>query len=175
MSASSKPSGPIHISPAGKMGIYRDASGVLKAKIEDKEEAFSVKPIRCFPFTAADNYVGLYKVEADGSIEEEMAIISDLNKLNEDYRKLIKEELSKSQPLIKITRIYSIKRSPEKVWEWDADTDKGRQTFTAASLRYNIYIIGPSLVIVKDTQANNFFVNPAELDYKSLCLLEMCI
>lgn len=154
---------------AEKISVYRGPSGILKAKVEGEE--YPVRPIRCFPLTGADYYLGLFKVKPDGTIKEEVVIIYELRKLDANSRKLIEEELEKTYPLTRITKIHSIKQVG-KALKWHVDTDKGEQTF---ELRHqsDIYRIKPTLIAIEDVEGNKFQISPAELDPKSLSLLEI--
>jgi len=154
-----------------KISIYRDTSGILKAKIEGGEE-YPVRPIRCFPFTGADQYLGLFKIEPDGTINEEIALISDLKKLDENSQKLIEEELNKTYSLTQITKIHSVKQTINAL-KWQVDTDKGERRFEVKEQR-DICVMQPNLIIVKDAEGNRFQINSAKLDPKSLSLLEIC-
>ncbi len=155
-----------------KITIYKDTSGILKAKIAGKEEC-PLRPIRCFPFTAAEQYLVLFKIEPDGTINEEIALISDLKELDENSRKLIEEELNKVYSLIQITKIHSLKQSTNTI-RWQVDTDKGERTFEAQEQR-DICVIQLNLIVIKDAEGNRFRINPAQLDPKSLSLLERYI
>jgi len=153
-----------------KISIYRDTSGILKAKIEGGEE-YPVRPIRCFPFTGAGQYLGLFKIESDGTINEEIALISDLKKLDENSQKLIAEELNKTYPLTQITKIHSIKQTTKAI-KWHVDTDKGERRFEVKEQR-DICVIQPNLIVIKDSEGIRYQINSAKLDPKSLALLEI--
>ena len=159
-----------------KISIYRDASGMLKVKLEGRGEEYPVKPIRCFPLTGADQYLGLFKMDSYGTTNEEVALISDFNKLDESSKKLIEEELSKTYLLTQIIKIHSIKQTGrtlgwDKVFRWYVDTDKGERTFEVKGQK-DIYTLQPNLVIIKDIEGNRFQINSAKLDPKSLAPLD---
>ena len=89
-----------------KLSVYRDSSSVLKVKIESEKEDSSFRPIRCFPLTDSEHYLGLFKVDSEGTTRSEIALIDDFNRLDENSKKLIEEELDKECPLTWIKKIY---------------------------------------------------------------------
>ena len=157
--------------PEDKISIYRDISGMLRLKIEGKDEEYPVKPIRCFPLTGADNCIGLFKIDPDGAINEEITLISELKNLDENSRKLIEEELNKTCFLNQITKIHSIKQAVD-VLKWYVYTDKGERRFEVEGQR-DICVIQPNLTVIKDSEGNRYQINSEKLDPKSLTLLEI--
>lgn len=169
MSMSFNSSGGTKILGADKISVYRDTSGILKAKVEDEE--YPVRPIRCFPLTGANYYLGLFRIEPDGTIREEIALIYDVKRLDENSRKLVEEELSKAYPLLWITKIHSVKQIGRAL-RWHVDTDKGERIFEIRHQK-DIYMIQPSLVVIKDAEGNRFQIDSEKLDPRSLSLLEI--
>jgi len=156
---------------AQKLSIYRETSGNLKVKIEGETEEYLFKPIKCFPLTDTEHYLSLFKKTVEGEIKEEIAIIDDFNKLDENSRKLLDEELDKSYSITCIKRIFSVEQT-KNTTKWRVDTDRGEQTFEVRH-QSEIYMIQPSLVVIEDVQGNVFLVNPDQLDSKSRSLLEI--
>jgi len=156
---------------AQQLSIYREASGNLKVKIEGEIEEYLFKPIKCFPLSDAEHYLGLYKVTPEGEIKEEIAIIADFNRLEENSRKLLAEELGKAYSLAWIKRIYSIAQTNETS-KWHVDADRGEQTFEVRH-QSEIYTIPPSLMVIEDIEGNIFLVEADQLDPKSHSLLEL--
>ena len=153
--------------------LYRDTDGLLKAKLEGKEQSLNVKPIRCFPLSYPDNYIELYKIESDGTTKQEIALISELNKISDESKRLLDEEVAKKSFITEIKKIYSIKLI-SKVWIWKVETANGSQTVRIKNLE-DIYMIKPTLVTIKDAENKRFLINLAKLDSKSQSLIEMCI
>ena len=160
-----------------KISIYKDAYGILKIKIEDTGEDYPVKAIWCYPITGAGEYLGLFKIESSGIIREEAAFISDINKLDENSKKLIIEELNKAYLLTQIIKIYSIKPTStklgrDKVVRWHVATDKGERTLEVKFFK-DITLLRENVVIIRDATGNRFKINSEKLDPKSLALLEI--
>jgi hypothetical protein len=152
--------------------IYRDRlDNLLKLKIINVEEKYPIKPIRYFPFTGDEHYVGLFFLEADGTIAKEIVLISDLKRLDENSRKLIEEELNKTYPLFKITKVLSVKQIG-KTLRWQVITMEGEQTFEVLN-QNDISSLSPSIVTIIDTRGNKYKINPLKLDEKSQSQLEI--
>lgn len=154
-----------------KLNIFRDSLGILKLKIEGENEEHAFKPIKCFPLTDAQHYLGLFKITPEGIANEEIALVDDFNKLDDNSRRLIEEELKKERSLAWIKKIYSIEQT-KNTSRWRVDTDKGKQIFEVEH-QNEIYMVQPSLVVIEDIQGNVFLVNPDQLDPKGLSLLEI--
>ena len=160
---------PIREVSAQKLNVFHDSSGILKAKIEERE--YSVKPMRCFPLTEADHYLGLFQIASDGTIKEEIALIADTQKLDENSRKLIEEELKKAYSLTRIKKIFSVEQRKE-ILRWHVETESGTQTFEVQH-HNDIYMLQPTLVVIEDVKGNVFLADPTRLDPKSQSLLEI--
>jgi hypothetical protein len=156
-----------------KISLYRDSSGILRVKIEGEAQEYPVKPIRYFPFTEDEYYVGLFKIEPNGTIAKEIALISDLKRLDEKSRKLVEEELNKSFPLSQVTKITSIKQVGKNL-RWQVRTIEGERTFEVSN-QNDINIISPSLVAIKDANGKKYKINLTKLDPDSQSLLEAYI
>ena len=155
------------------INIYKNSSGVLKAKIGGEEIEHSIKPIKYFPISDAERYLGLFKIGMDGKTKEEIAFISDYKLLDEDSRKLIGEELNNTYPFTWIKKIYSIK-SVYRILKWQVDTNKGRLTFDVKYYR-DICMIQGIIVAIQDVEGKRFLINTEKLDPKSQALLEVHI
>lgn len=154
-----------------KISLYRDSSGVLRVKIQGEAQEYPVKPIRYFPFTEDEYYVGLFKIEPGGTTAKEIALISDLKRLDEKSRKLIEEELNKTSPLSQITKILSV-RQIGKTLRWQVKTLEGERTFEVLN-QNDINIISPSLVAIRDANGKKYKINLTKLDPNSQSLLEI--
>ena len=153
-----------------KISLYRDNSGVLTVKIEGEAQEYPVRPVRYFPFTEDEYYVGLFKIEPDGNITKEIALITDLKRLDEKSRKLVEEELNKAFLLTQVIKIISIKQAGKNL-RWQVKTQEGERTFEVSN-QNDINSISPSLVSIKDSKGNKYKINLAKLDSVSQSLLE---
>lgn len=153
-----------------KISLHRDDSGTLRVRIEGEAQEYPVKPARYFPFTEDEYYVGLFKIEPDGTTAKEIALISDLKRLDEKSRKLVEEELNKAFPVIEVTKIISIKKI-SKILKWHVKTTEGERDFEVSS-QNDINNISVFLVTVIDAKGNKYKINLAKLDPHSQSLLE---
>lgn len=153
-----------------KISLHRDSSGVLTVRIEGEPQEYPINPIRYFPFTEDEYYIGLFKIEANGNISKEIALITDLKRLDDKSRKLIEEELNKAFLLTQVTKIISIKQIG-KILRWQVKTTEGERTFDVIN-QNDINSISPLLVSVKDASGNKYKINLAKLDPVSQSLLE---
>jgi len=153
--------------------VYRDTSdNRLKLKRNDINEVYPIKPIRYFPYTGDEYYIGLFLVEPDGRTQKELVLISDLKRLDENTRKLIEEELNKIQPILNIKKILLVK-DVGKFTRWQVYTkEEGELTFELMSER-DVNQISSSLVVVKDSKNTNYKINLLKLDEKSQSQLEI--
>jgi hypothetical protein len=156
-----------------KISLRRDSSGILRVRIEGEPQEYPVKPIRYFPFTEDEYYVGLFKITPEGTVVKEIALISDLKRLNEKSRKLVEEELNKTSPLIQLTKIISIKQFGKRL-KWQVITLEGERSFEVLS--YNdIGVISSSLIAIKGADGKKYKINLSKLDSNSQSLLESYI
>jgi hypothetical protein len=153
-----------------KISLYRDNSGVLMVKIEGEAQEYPVRPVRYFPFTEDEYYVGLFKIEPSGIITKEIALITDLKRLGEKSRKLVEEELNKAFLLTQVIKIISIKQAGKNL-RWQVKTQEGERTFEVSN-QNDINSISPLLVSIKDSNGNKYKINLAKLDSVSQSLLE---
>jgi hypothetical protein len=156
-----------------KINIYKNSSGVLKAKIGDEGVEHSIRPIKCFPITDSGRYLGLFKIGMDGKTKEEIVFVSDYKLLEDTSKELVEEEFADIYPLTWIKKIYSIKRADRKL-KWQVDTNEGQLVFELLSQK-DIYMIQGIIVVIHDAEGKRFLVNPEKLDRKSRILLEVYI
>ena len=162
---------PIKKIDAKMLQISKDSQNVLNVKIEGENLTCAFKPMKCFPLTDPEHYLGFFKKTAEGIVEEEIVLIDDFNKLDTNSRSLIEQELNKEYPLTKIKKIYSIEQT-KNTSKWRVDTDKGEKVFEVEH-QNEIYMVQPSLAVIEDVEKNTFLVDPSRLDPKSLSLLEI--
>lgn len=152
-----------------ELSVSRDNAGFLKATIEGGE--YLIKPMRCFPLTEADRYVGLCRVTSEGMLQEEIVLITDIKKLDEHSRQLIEEELRKEYSLTRIKKIFSVEQRKEML-RWHVETESGKQTLEVQH-HNDIFMLQPTIVVIEDTEGNVFLIDPTQLDPKSQGLLEI--
>lgn len=156
------------------VSIYRDEQKNLKARIPEEKEEYLVKPIRYFPITSSHQYIGLLKIgEAGSKTDEELIVIADCNRLDDNSRRILEEELNTLDKPERIRKIYSIKPVDERLY-WCVDTNRGQVNFEVKN-QQDIYIIGRAFVIIKDVNERRFILDPAEMDYRSRVFIDAYI
>ena len=149
-----------------KIRIYRDENGNLRLRTGVGVECRVLKVVRNFPITMPWRYITLFDEN-----QKEIGILKDVNQLDKESAKVLKEELERVYFIPKITKIHSIKEE-YGVLIWNTDTDKGSRTFEVTS-RHNIRKIGNNHVIVKDADGNLYDIpNLKNLDERSEALID---
>lgn len=149
--------------------LIRTQSGALKMTLKDDKSILRVKARRCFPFALPSKYVSI----RSGS-DEEIGIISDLSKLDKQYRRWIEDELDSCYftPLVK-----SIKRITYRYGgvEWLLETDRGSKKIVTRNVHDSITEVEPSRYILTDADGNRYELHYPKLDAQSLALLDRLI
>ena len=153
-----------------KFILYKDASGALKVKFEGDETEYSVTPIRYFPSTAPNQYVGLFRVNSDGMIGEEVVTISSYDEVDESSLKVLEEELSKASPEVWLQKSFSVTQAKNGLICYSYREGK-KLTFQIRDPN-DITMIRANLVVVRSIKGEKFFINPANLDRKSKTVLD---
>lgn len=126
---------------------------VLRLTIESDRSYLKVRPVRAFPLTELNEFIGLM----DTVSGKEIGLIRHLRDLDHQTRQLIEEELDKRYFIPKIFRIYQAKKEFGTVY-WDVDTDRGRRQFVMRGIRDSIHEIEPDRYLVNDIDGNRFEV-----------------
>lgn len=136
---------------------------VLRLTIEGSCSYLKVRPVRAFPLTELDEFIGLM----DTVSGKEIGLLRNLRDLDHQTRQLIEEELNKRYFIPKIYRIYQAKKEFGTVY-WDVDTDRGRRQFVMRGIRDSIHEIEPDRYLVNDIDGNRFEVPQlSKLDNRS--------
>ena len=150
---------------------YLDTSRLRFAKrgdaliltVEDDRSYLKVRPVRAFPLTELNEYIGL--LDAIGG--REIGMLRNLRDLDGPTRQLIQAELRKRYFIPKISRIVDAKREFGTIY-WDVETDRGRRNFIMRGIRDSIHEIEPGRYLVIDIDGNRFEIPQlANLDSRS--------
>ena len=159
----------INILDPRKIRIFRDESGRLKLIFDDNKEVLIKRVVRAFPLTMPWHYIIL--IDENG---REVGLLRDLKCLDEKSMKVLKEELERVYFIPKIKKIHRIKEE-FGILIWEAETDKGPRRFEVTSRR-NIKKICGRRIIIRDADGNLYDIpDYADLDQKSIILLESVI
>jgi len=159
----------VNILDPSKIRIRRDGSGRLRAILDDAEEFRVKRIVRAFPLTMPWRYIILIDEN-----DREIGLIRNIGDLDENSMRILKDELERVYFIPKITKIYQIKEE-FGVLIWETETDKGPRRFEVTSRR-NVKKMGKRRIIIRDADGNLYDIpDYANLDQKSLVLLESVI
>ena len=152
-----------------RIQICRDESGRLNVIFNKVEKATIKRVVRAFPLTMPWRYIIL--IDRDN---REIGLLRDIEELDDSSRKILKDELEKVYFIPKIRKIHQIKEE-FGVLIWETETDKGARRFEVTSRR-DVKKIGKRRIIVRDADGNLYEIpDYANLDQKSLILLESVV
>ena len=100
----------------------------LRVTIEGDRTCLRVVPMRSFPMSMRERYISIRDAAGD-----ELGMIRDPDELDEDTRKLLKDELRKRYFTPEIRQIKSIS-DKFGIVEWEVETDRGPKSFLTRSL-----------------------------------------
>ena len=159
----------VNILDPRKIRIFRDESGRLKLIFDDNKEVLIRRVVRAFPLTMPWRYIIL--IDENGG---EVGLLRGLKCLDEKSMKVLKEELERVYFIPKIKKIHRIKEE-FGILIWETETDKGPRRFEVTSRR-DVKKMGKRRIIVRDADGNLYDIpDYADLDQKSIILLESVI
>lgn len=123
----------------------------LMLTIENDRTYLKVRPVRAFPLTDLDNFIGLM----DAITGHEIGMIRSLRDLDGPTRQLIEAELDKRYFIPKITKINEAKKEFGSIY-WDVETDRGRRKFIMRNIRESIHEVEPGRYLIIDIDGNRF-------------------
>lgn len=150
--------------------IRKNQFNKLTLKIKDGQEYDEIRAVMAFPLTDPDSYVSLFEAK-DGKKGKEIGIIEDINKLDPESKKVLKEELKKEYFMPQITKIYSMTEN-HGVMKFDVQTDKGRRVFETRH-KEDIRRISKNRIIIRDSDGNRYEIrDQTKLDPRSMNLID---
>lgn len=159
----------VNILDPRKIRICREESGRLKLIFDNDEKVLIKRVIRAFPLTMPWRYIILIDKN-----DREVGLLRDLGDLDETSMKVLKDELERVYFIPKIKKIHRIKEE-FGVLIWETETDKGPRRFEVTSRR-DVKKMGKRRIIVRDADGNLYDIpDYADLDQKSIILLESVI
>ena len=111
----------------GEVRFFR-VGDALRMTIEGDRTCLRVVPMRSFPMSMRERYISIRDAAGD-----ELGMIRDPDELDEDTRKLLKDELRKRYFTPEIRQIKSIS-DKFGIVEWEVETDRGPKSFLTRSL-----------------------------------------
>lgn len=130
---------------------------VLRLTVKDDRTYLKVRPVRAFPLTEPDEYIGLL----DSITGREIGILRSMRDLEGPTRQMVQTALDKGYFVPKITRILEAKKEYGTVY-WDVETDRGPRQFVMRGIRDSIHEIESGRYLVVDIDGNRFEVPQLE-------------
>lgn len=135
--------------------LYYQPEGRLRLETEDRCW-LEVRPAWAAPLTFPNQYLAL----VDGK-DKEIVMIKDLNELPKDIREIIDHELHRRYLTSKVLSIVSAKSEFGATY-WTVETERGRKDFVTMSLQENAQWMGPTQLLLIDTDGNRFEIRDTE-------------
>ena len=129
--------------------LYRSARGELIANV-DREEFPNVSVRRAFPLETSTEFIGFFR--EDG---EELGLLEDAEKLDDESRQLLYEELENIYFRPVITQIDDIGEDFGVV-SMSVKTTSGLRQIEIRQLRKNVRLLSGNRVLIEDTEGNRY-------------------
>lgn len=134
--------------------------------VADDRSYLKVRPVRAFPLTEINEYIGLL----DAIAGREIGMLRSLKDLDGCTRQMIQQELTKRYFIPKISRITDARREYGTIY-WDVETDRGDRHFIMRGIRDSIHEIEPGRYLMIDIDGNRFEIPQlADLNARSQAL-----
>ena len=135
---------------AGKeIELARDAMGRLVLTFPDGSTHAGVVPVRCFPFSAPEEWISL--CEEGGA---EVHCLPSLAGLSRETLAVLRAELERRELVPVIQHVRSISPGAEPT-SWQVDTDRGQTSFTLPS-EDNVRRLGEHGALITDAHGVRF-------------------
>jgi len=150
------------LAPA-KLTIARNDSGQVVAN--NGAVKTPVRVCRCFPWSQPDQFISLRDEK-----ENEVALIRDLNELDENSRRTLESALAEAGFMLEIERIESAEEIYE-VRHWKVQTRQGARTFQTKLDEWPREVPGGGYLL-RDIAGDLFHIpSPETMDEKSQAIL----
>jgi len=150
--------GGLHLLDPATIRIVRPDSGFPNLVIREYACYERIRIVRCFPLSQAFEFISLRDRAG-----QEIGIIENLQDLDEESRRIAREELDKRYFVSEVIDIYSIRHRHGSVI-FDVETNRGRRVFDVYDRHRNIvYLPGGRLFVVDDDGCQYSISNPAAM------------
>ena len=130
----------------------------LHVRLPDGEVLEDVEPRRFFPISDAGRYIALVDKDCN-----EIAVIRDVSKLDNDSRRCLKKALSKFYMIPKIIDIVDV-YDKTGLLRWKVETDRGPFEFDIQNRYSDIKLFPGGRVLIRDSSDNRYEIP----DYRKL-------
>ena len=152
--------------PPASLELRREASR-LQGRLPGEEDWRQVTLVRLFPYSQPREWISVLDKEG-----KELGVLENLEGMSRENRELILGELDRRYLTPRIQRLLSCKRRFD-VFQWTAETSRGRVTFMTRGLRDQVQQPLPRHLILTDVEGNRYEIpDVAALDPVSRRLIE---
>jgi hypothetical protein len=143
---------PAATEPCPGFALERDPWGGLVMTCADGRRIAGVRPVRVFPISAPEGHLSLCDAE-----EHEVLIIEDRSRLPAEVRRVIEEELLRSEFMPVVVRIQRVlaDRSPS---QWRIVTDRGPTSFLMEDADNDVRRLGATRILLVDTHGVRYLI-----------------
>ncbi len=134
---------------AKSAGLRRSETGDTYAVIDGKEH-FIGHILSVFPISNKGRFISLR--DAHGV---EIGIVEQAQELDQESKRIMKEELERSYFLPKIKDIYNVD-DHLNLFTFHVETDRGPRVFEVRNPRQNVRPVGGDRYIIKDVDGNRY-------------------
>jgi hypothetical protein len=138
--------------PALLKKLERDGRGEVVAHLAGRDEPLrNVKVARCFPWSLQEGFISILDKEG-----KELVLLTSLDGIDPESRKIIEEELRDKVFVPKIRRISRYRAEFDVVYI-TAETDRGEVTFQIRN-RDDVRVLSPGRALFRDVDGNVYEV-----------------
>ena len=150
--------------------LFREPAWQLRLTIDGDRSYIRIKVVRAAPLTHPDAYISLLDAK-----DEEVCLIPDLTKLDDEMRAIIAQELDLRYLTSMVEQVHSV-RVEFGTSYWDVETDRGRREFVVQNVTENAQWLGDFRLLLVDVDGNRFeIVNLSKLDKKSMGQIQLVL
>lgn len=135
--------------PAQDAQFRRGEDGTVLMRTDGEETPIATF-VGAFPLTHPGGMIALRDLQG-----EEIGILDDVDGLDEESRRIVREGLERSYFMPRIIDIQDIHESLNVV-EWKVETNKGPRDFEVRNVRKNIRRFGSRRLVIRDVDANRY-------------------
>lgn len=145
--------------------VSRVEGGALELRYGD-EVYYPIRVKRAFPLTNPENYIVLMKENG-----KQIGMIEDINKIDEESKRNILEELDTVFFVPQIKKIFWVKERFGSS-RWKVETDRGIKEFATGSIHESVKEVEDGHIIITDTEGLQYEIKDInELPPKSRAII----
>ena len=153
-----------------KIRLFREPAWILRMTILGDRSYLKVQVVRAAPLSDPHHYISIL----DGS-GEEIYMVGNPADLDEDSRRILREELEHRYITAVVERVYSARNELSASY-FDVQTNRGRREFVVQNVEESVRWLGKRRLLLVDVDGNRFEIPDLNaLDKRSAKLLELTL